>query len=173
MSSAPVAFPVEAAKASTLEDEILNAYAARVKLREAIEDQEKKRDDAVFDLAKKLANDLHGTAPDVEDAFKRDEAWKASNDRYQQRITALSDLQEKNELLIEKYKADVPDVVRSALNRRLQEFNKTVTDTAEAAAEARKEKASLEKELASLPAPKNDYGAESKSDDTSAKASKK
>ena len=174
MLSAPVAqFPSEATKSSSLEDEILNAYEARDKLAQAIHTQDQKRVDGGLELAKKFANDLHVVPLDVEDAFKRDEAWKVTDQQIQQRIAALTDLQAKNEQLIERYKADVPDVVNTALNKWRATLVKSSTEKSGEAEDLKKKIAAVDRELESLPKPPKESYSDSASEAAPTKASKK
>jgi uncharacterized protein YukE len=122
----------ELTKPSDIESEVLDAIDARQKLNDELNAQELKRKEAELDLAKTFERDTCARSIDLEAAFQQNEAWRATDERFRQRIEALESVLDKVKRRIEKLKTENHQAVKSALTRKIEALEKDLKEKVEA-----------------------------------------
>jgi hypothetical protein len=153
MATAPARLLADASKPTDFEVEVLDSFQARLKLPDAIGNQELKRKEAELELAKTFARETRNGPIDVEAAFQRFEAWRVADERSGERIGALMVLRKKVDQLIAKRTAENSEAVKAAFNKRIQEIQKNLDEKSEATSDLEDEKKLLEQEIDKLTRP--------------------
>jgi hypothetical protein len=132
--------------------EASSAIEARQKLEVAIEDQKNQAEAAETQFAKSCARELQLTpAVNADIAFQRNEARKAAATRAQQRIEALENLLEVINKHIEDLKSDSPEVVSSALTKKVEALEKILNEKKDDGKELEDQIKKLKAEISKLP----------------------
>ncbi len=144
-------YPVEAPTAIDIESDVLDSFDLRQKLQDAIDQQVIIRKEAELTLVRSLAKDAKTKSLEVENAFQKNEAWKTADQRAEQRIQALKNILSKLDKYISELKSGSPEIVKSALSKRLEALNKTLSEKAEATSDLKEQIKKIQAEIDTLP----------------------
>ena len=133
----------------------IHAIDATNALDKAIEEQKEKRRAAEFELVESFAQEVCTTANlnVAEAAFRRNEAWRVANERFQQQTDALENMREKINNNIDRLRTDCSDAVNSVLNQKLEALKKALCEEEASAQSLKEEIKNLEAEIKKTPSP--------------------
>lgn len=117
----------------SIESEVFNAIDARQKLEAAIQSENQRRESDEVEFAKGLARDISGSQTvNVDTLVQRDAAGKVAGERAKQRVDALESILATINSCLEQLGANYPDEVNAALSKKIQAFEKTLSEKEEA-----------------------------------------
>lgn len=131
------------------------AIDTRRALDKAIEEHKAKRQAAEFELAEIFAQEVC-TTPNLniaDAAFRRNEAWRAADERAEQQIGALENIREKVSNHIDRLKTECSDAVTSVLNKKLETLKKALGEEEVSTQSLKSEIKNLEQEIKKTPNP--------------------
>ena len=153
-ASAPVTSIADASRPLSIETQAVQAIETRPKLQAALEGQKDKLKEAELEAARTLASQTQGGGRlDVEKAFQSSKAAREAEEQIKQRTEALEYLQEKLNKHVDELKANYPDAVGAALDRRVETLEASHLENATAGKDIAQEIKDLKAERSGLKVP--------------------
>jgi len=134
------------------EIEVLNAIDARQKLQAAIVSENQKREAAEIEFARVVAKEISGwQVVNVDAVVQKEVAAKSATEKSKQRIEALQSVLTRVNKRIEQLKSDSPEAVNTALTKKIEALEKSLSEKEDAEKDLEDQIKLLKYEVSKLP----------------------